>query len=46
MKKVFNGPFFKAKGRRGKFTAGNIVFVITFIAHIVVAYGVGTFNER
>ena len=35
MKNIFKRPFFNAK-RRGKFTAGNIVFIITFI--VLVTY--------
>ena len=34
MKNIFKRPFFNAK-RRGKFTAGNIVFIITFIVLVM-----------
>ena len=35
MKNVFKCPFFNVKRRKGKFTAGNILFIITFIVLVV-----------
>ena len=35
MKNVFKRPFFNAKRRKGKLTAGNILFIITFIVLLV-----------
>ena len=36
MKNVFKRPFFNLRRRKGRFGAGNILFIITFV--VLVAY--------